>query len=66
MIWGLASPKQDVREHVSAGSGHGTCLLTKSKKIPMFHPYDGTIYGIKEGIRKSFDPKQILNQYLVI
>ena len=66
LIWGLASPNQDVREHVPAGSGHGTCLQTKSKKIPMFHPYDGTISGIKEGIRKSFDPKQILNQYLVI
>jgi glycolate oxidase FAD binding subunit len=73
LIW-LAVPSSEpdqarvVRDLVPAGNGHATLVSGTTDlrcSVPVFHPQHPRLAQISEGLRAQFDPKGILNPFLM-
>jgi glycolate oxidase FAD binding subunit len=70
LIWAALPPKADaqtalVRRHVDAAHGHATLIRASEqvrRTIDVFHPQPGGLADLSERVRRSFDPKNILNR----
>jgi glycolate oxidase FAD binding subunit len=70
LIWAALPPAPDghadlVRQKVSAVGGHATLVRaseTVRRAVDVFHPQQGGLAGLHERVRRSFDPKNILNR----
>src|SRR5262249_36980531 len=70
LIWAALPPAADapaslVRRHVDAASGHAMLLRAAEevrREVDVFHPQDAGLAALAERVRKSFDPKTILNR----
>jgi glycolate oxidase FAD binding subunit len=70
LIWAALPPKPDahaalVRQRVGAVGGHATLLRASEdvrRSVDVFHPQPAGLAGLSERVRRSFDPKDILNR----
>jgi glycolate oxidase FAD binding subunit len=70
LIWAALPPASDaqaalVRRHVDAASGHATLLRASEevrREVDVFHPQGAGLGALAERVRKSFDPKAVLNR----
>ena len=60
---GLATalPAAQVREAAAAAGGHATAFRTRDKSVGVFAPLPPALRAIHERLKRSFDPKGILN-----
>ena len=70
LIWMALPPSADpqavpVRERVGASGGHATLIRAPEevrRNVDVFHPQPGGLAALSERVRRSFDPKAILNR----
>jgi glycolate oxidase FAD binding subunit len=70
LIWAALPPKPDaeaalVRQRVEAGGGHATLIRASEHirhNVDVFHPQQSGLAALGERVRRSFDPKNILNR----
>jgi glycolate oxidase FAD binding subunit len=70
LIWAALPPSSDaqaalVRQRVNAVGGHATLLRASEqvrRDVDVFHPQEGGLAALGERVRRSFDPKNILNR----
>jgi glycolate oxidase FAD binding subunit len=70
LIWAALPPKPDaqaalVRQRVEEALGHATLLRASEevrRNVDVFHPQAGGLAELGERVRRSFDPKSILNR----
>ncbi len=70
LIWAAVPPKADaqaaqVRGRVEAAGGHATLIRASEevrRAVDVFHPQPRGLADLSERVRKSFDPKKILNR----
>lgn len=70
LIWAALPPKSDaqaglVRARVNAVGGHATLLRAADevrRNVDVFHPQADGLAALGERVRRSFDPKNILNR----
>ncbi len=70
LIWAALPPKPDaqaaaVRQRVEAAGGHATLIRASEqirRHIDVFHPQADGLAALGERVRRSFDPKNILNR----
>jgi glycolate oxidase FAD binding subunit len=70
LIWAALPPASDaqaalVRRHVDAASGHAALLRASEevrREVDVFHPQGAGLAALAERVRKSFDPKAVLNR----
>jgi glycolate oxidase FAD binding subunit len=70
LIWAALPPKADaqaalVRARVDAAGGHATLLRASDemrRNVDVFHPQKDGLAALGERVRRSFDPKNILNR----
>jgi glycolate oxidase FAD binding subunit len=70
LIWAALPPKPDahaglVRQRVDAVGGHAMLLRASAevrRNLDVFHPQQGGLAALGERVRRSFDPKNILNR----
>jgi glycolate oxidase FAD binding subunit len=70
LIWAALPPKSDaqaalVRARVNAVGGHATLLRASEqvrRNVDVFHPQEGGLAALGERVRRSFDPKNVLNR----
>jgi glycolate oxidase FAD binding subunit len=70
LIWAAMPPKPDaqaalVRQRAIAAGGHATLLRASEemrRQVDVFHPASEGVAALSERVRKSFDPKSILNR----
>jgi glycolate dehydrogenase FAD-binding subunit len=70
LIWAALPPKGDaqaslVRQRVGAASGHATLLRAGEavrREVQVFQPQADGVGALEERVRRSFDPKNILNR----
>jgi glycolate oxidase FAD binding subunit len=70
LIWAALPPKPDagaalVRKRVEAVSGHATLLRASEavrRELDVFQPQAPGVAALEERVRRSFDPKAILNR----
>jgi glycolate oxidase FAD binding subunit len=69
LIWAALPPASDaqaalVRRHVDLASGHAMLLRASEevrREVDVFHPQGEGVAALAERVRKSFDPKAVLN-----
>jgi glycolate oxidase FAD binding subunit len=70
LIWAALPPRPDgqaalVRSRVSAAGGHATLLRASEevrRQVDVFHPQTEGLAALSERVRRSFDPKGVLNR----
>jgi glycolate oxidase FAD binding subunit len=70
LIWAAVPPKADahaalVRQRVEEASGHAMLIRAPDqlrRNLDVFHPQPGGLADLSERVRRSFDPKSILNR----
>ncbi|QWG17642.1 FAD-binding protein [Bradyrhizobium sediminis] len=70
LIWAALPPKPDaqaalVRSRVNAAGGHATLIRASEqirRNVDVFHPQPDGLASLSERVRRSFDPKNILNR----
>jgi glycolate oxidase FAD binding subunit len=70
LIWAALPPASDpqaalVRRHVDLASGHAMLLRASEevrREVDVFHPQGEGVAALAERVRKSFDPKAVLNR----
>jgi glycolate oxidase FAD binding subunit len=70
LIWAALPPKPDahaalLRQRVDAVGGHATLLRASvevRRNVDVFHPQQGGLAALSERVRRSFDPRNILNR----
>ena len=70
LIWAALPPRPDaqatlVRARVDAAGGHATLVRAPDevrRNVDVFHPQPGGLAALGERVRRSFDPKNILNR----
>jgi glycolate oxidase FAD binding subunit len=70
LIWAALPPASDaqaalVRRHVDLASGHAMLLRAPEevrREVDVFHPQGKGVAALAERVRKSFDPKAVLNR----
>ena len=70
LIWAAMPPKPEaqaalVRQRATAAGGHATLLRASEemrRQVDVFHPASQGVRALSERVRKSFDPKGILNR----
>jgi glycolate oxidase FAD binding subunit len=70
LIWAAMSPSADagagmLRPRVEAAGGHATLLRASEavrRDVDVFHPQAAGLAALSERVRRSFDPKNILNR----
>jgi glycolate oxidase FAD binding subunit len=70
LIWAALPQKPDaqaalVRSRVEAAGGHATLIRASDevrRNIDVFQPQAGGLAALAERVRRSFDPKHILNR----
>jgi glycolate oxidase FAD binding subunit len=70
LIWAALPPASDaqaalVRRHVDLASGHAMLLRASEevrREVDVFHPQGEGVSALAERVRKSFDPKAVLNR----
>jgi glycolate oxidase FAD binding subunit len=70
LIWLALPPKPDaqaavVRARVDAAGGHATLLRAPEdvrRNVDVFQPQQAALAALGERVRRSFDPKHILNR----
>jgi glycolate oxidase FAD binding subunit len=55
------SSAMEIREEVAKVGGHAILFRHGDGKIPVFHPLDSVRERLHRGLKKTFDPKAILN-----
>ena len=72
LIWAAVPPKADahaalVRQRVEEASGHAMLIRAPDqlrRNLDVFHPQPGGLADLSERVRRSFDPKSILEKFL--
>jgi glycolate oxidase FAD binding subunit len=70
LIWAAVPPSDDaavgmLRPRVEAAGGHATLLRASEamrREVGVFHPQAVGLAALSERVRRSFDPKDILNR----
>jgi glycolate oxidase FAD binding subunit len=70
LIWAALPPRPDaqaelVRRHVNAAGGHAMLIRASEpvrRHVDVFHPQARGLADLSERVRRSFDPKNILNR----
>jgi glycolate oxidase FAD binding subunit len=70
LIWAALPPKPDaqaalLRQRVEAAGGHAMLVRASElvrRNVDVFHPQPGGLAALSERVRRSFDPKNILNR----
>jgi len=70
LIWAALPPKPDaqaalLRQRVDAVGGHATLIRASEqvrREVDVFHPQQPGLAALGERVRRSFDPKNILNR----
>jgi glycolate oxidase FAD binding subunit len=74
LIWAALPPKPDahvalLRDRVNAVGGHAMLLrapVEVRRNLDVFHPQQGGLAALSERVRRSFDPKNILNRGRIV
>ncbi len=68
LVWALVSAGTNLRAKVSGFAGHATLIRASKEtrsRLPVFQPLPAPVARIAEGLRKKFDPREILNPGLM-
>ena len=63
LVWVAVPTNTDLRAEL--GSLRGYATLVKGSNQKRFHPQNSILSGIEQGLRRKFDPKEILNHGLM-
>jgi glycolate oxidase FAD binding subunit len=68
LVWALVPEGTDLRADLSAFAGHATLIRASEEtraRLPVFQPEPVPVAALTEGLRRQFDPRGILNPWLM-
>ncbi|WP_127562946.1 FAD-binding protein [Nioella ostreopsis] len=68
LVWALVPEGTDLRADLGTFSGHATLIRASEEtraRLPVFQPEPAPVAALTEGLRRQFDPRDILNPSLM-